>query len=151
LALGSEAHWAEGNTDAAQEWLSQAQALDPKDRFVLLQTARVAIHEGQTKSAIPALDTLLSSDPHDTESRHQLALCFRKLGMTERAEAESKRLEESQKVKRELSDLSDQAALEPTNADVRDRIALLFDKLGRPETAAIYRRAAEACRNMAKK
>jgi hypothetical protein len=94
------------------------------------------------------LEAVLSSDPHDTESRYQLALCFRKLGLTVRAQAEFKLYEESQSLKRQLADLSDEASGQPNNAEVRDRLALLFDKLGRPEIAATYRRAAEACRRV---
>lgn len=150
LALESEAQWALGNTMLAKEHLGTAERIEPKNRFLLLQKSRIAIHEGHTEAAIPALEKLLAADPHDTESRYQLAMCFRKLGMTDRSQAEFKLHDESQALKRQLADLSDEATKQPTNAEVRDRLALLFEKLGRPEIAATYRRAADACRRIQK-
>ena len=146
LALKSEALWAQGKREQADILLRDAARIEPRNRFVLLLHARIAIQDGRFEQALEPLKKHLEADPHDIESRHQLALCYQKLGRPERYEAEANRLKETKRIRRELSKLSDEAARQPRNAEVRDRIAILFRKLGRTELADIYQRAAEACR-----
>lgn len=149
LALLSEALWAQGESDEAAKMLHKAARIDPDDRFVLLQRARLAIYEGRIRSALVPLKKRLAADPHDLECRHQLALCYQKLGDSKRYEAESARFKESQRIRKELSRLSDEAIRNPRDAGVRDRIAELYTKLGRPKLAKVYQRAAAACRRRA--
>lgn len=145
-ALAGEAWWGLGQPERARRCLQRAAAQDPRSRFVRLLKARMAMEAGAFRQAAELLQAQLRDDPHDFECRYRLAQCYRKLPDPQRYEAEVTRMDEIRKLRLELSRLSDEAARRPEDAAIRDRIASLFEKLGRPQTAEVYRRAAEACR-----
>jgi len=148
LALASECHWALGREREAQRLLHLAQGRSPDERQVLLLSARMQMETGVPGAAIEPLAQHLERDPHDFECRYRLALLYQRLGRPQDFERESARMLASQRLRQELSDLSDQAVEQPRNAEVRERIAAICDQLDNPGLARFYRQAAQACRQV---
>ncbi|HEY2253727.1 MAG TPA: tetratricopeptide repeat protein [Planctomycetaceae bacterium] len=150
LALEAECRWNLGEQDQARELLDQASLIDAHEPRLLLVRSRVLFESGQAAGAVPLLEELLEKDPHDFESRYRLALAFRRLNETGRADEEMQRVRQSQALRRRLTDLSDQAVLRPRDAQVRDELADVCERLAKPELARLYRQAANACRRSGK-
>ena len=149
LALKSQCHWGLGEHARAREILKQAEELDPDERLVLLLKARIEIEADNPEAAIPPLTRRLEHDPHDFECRYRLALSYRSLGQFDRYETEIARMKESRQLRRQLTDLGQQAVSRPRDAEIRHRVAEICEKLGRPKLAETYRRAADSCRRAA--
>ncbi|MSR59481.1 MAG: tetratricopeptide repeat protein [Planctomycetaceae bacterium] len=148
LALAAECHWGLGREHQARSLLSRALELAPGERTALLLQARLETESGDAQTAIAPLLQQLQLDPHDYECRYRLALVYRRLNRTADYEAQLVQLENSKKLRIELSDLSERAVDQPRNPEVRDQIAVLYDRLGKPEVAEQFRRAARACRTV---
>lgn len=149
LALESECHWGLARLDRARQSLERARKLDAVERLVLLLTARIELETGNPAAAIAALKRHLERDPHDFEGRYRLALAYRQLGRLKEYEIEIARMQQSQRLRRQLSELSDLAVDRPRDADIRDQIAAVCETLGKDKLAAVYRRAANSCRRAA--
>ena len=117
-------------------------------RVAILLQVDLAIDKQQTQAVIAPLQKLLTSDPHDTACRYQLAQAWQRLGQPEKYKQEMARHDTSQKLKQELTEKNLEANRAPDNAEVRDRLAELCDSLGKPGLATMWRRAAAACRRL---
>jgi len=146
LALSGEAHWSLGRPKQARASLDRAISLEPENRFALLLTAQIEMQAGDAQKAISPLQKHLRSDPHDFEARYRLAMCYRSERQLKRYKEEMHRAEESRALRKRLSELSDQAVIQPGNAEVRAEIAAVCRQLGKTKLAELYQRAAEAYR-----
>ena len=117
-------------------------------RVAILLQVDLAIDKQQTQAVIAPLQKLLTSDPHDTACRYQLAQAWQRLGQPEKYKREMERHKHSQALKQELTEKNLEASRSPDNADVRDRLAELCTELGKPELATMWRQAAAACRRL---
>jgi tetratricopeptide (TPR) repeat protein len=97
------------------------------------------------EKAAPLLEEALRADPHDVASRYQLAQAYDRLDRPADAAAQRKRLERSQALLKELTELSREAADRPKDGAVRRRLAEVCRDLDRPALAEMWDRAAAAC------
>lgn len=146
LALRAECRWSLTDLDAARKLLDQAIKLDPRERAALLLTARIALDDGEPRHAVPPLQNLIDSDPHDYDARYQLSRAYQRLGEKEAAAAELEKMNESKALREKLGHLYDQAMSRAHDPEIRDEIADLCDALGKHDLARNWRRAAEQCR-----
>lgn len=149
LTLRAECHSGLGNAETAWKTIEEARRLKPDDLEVLRVLARLELDAGRPESAVTPLQRILDRDPHDYESRHELAQAFRLLGKTLEAETESHRAGETIELKRKLASLTIEAIQHPTDASLREQMAEICDVLGKRELAASWRKAAAACRFLA--
>jgi tetratricopeptide (TPR) repeat protein len=149
LALRSECYLGLGDLQQAAAALEEARNVDADHRAVLMLTAQLSSQSGRPADAIPPLQVILRSDPHDHLARYRLALAYQQLGRTEDYDREIARRNESQQLVQRLHDLNVQATRQPRNAEVREQIAAVCETLGKTELAASWRRAADACRQAA--
>jgi tetratricopeptide (TPR) repeat protein len=148
LALEAECQLGLSRTEAAWKSVELAQESDPEEPEMLRMLARLEIDAGRPNQAIEPLHKALAKNPHHQECRNLLAQALQQLGRGEEAEAERSRLAKTLKLQQRLSDLSKQALVNHRDASVREQLAELYEELGKPETAAIWRKAAAACRQM---
>ncbi len=148
LALKADCHRGLGNDEQARQLLDKALEADPLQRVAILLQVDLAIDKQQTQAVIAPLQKLLTSDPHDTACRYQLAQAWQRLGQPEKYKREMERHKHSQALKQELTEKNLEANRSPDNADVRDRLAELCTELGKPELATMWRQAAAACRRL---
>jgi len=147
LVLQAECRWDLGEREEGRRLLTRAKEMKPDLRAVLLLEARMASDTDRPAEAVAPLVRSLELDRHDPEARYQLAMTYRRLGRTEDFERELARKEESQELRDRLTQLNLKAMDEPRNAEVRDGLAEVCERLGKPELAAMWRAAAEACRD----
>lgn len=132
----------------------QAEAVSTLDRAAALgplsprgQRVRALLHAdaGEFAAAASLLEKALRQDAHDCPCRYQLAQAYEHLGRRSDAAEQLRRLDQSQRLFRELSDLNQEAISKPTDVAVRRRLADVCVKLGKPELAEMWLRAAAAC------
>jgi tetratricopeptide (TPR) repeat protein len=146
LGLKAECEWNMSEMDEAVRLLEHARSLDPDERVVLYLTGRFALEEGRAAEAIESFRLLLERDPHDVQTRYQLAQAYRKLGDSAAVAAELERMNESKALSEKLGPMFEQAILRPNDAEIRDELATLCQKLGKRELARVWKRAAAQLR-----
>ena len=146
LALQAECAGSLGRAAEAWKLLADAQALDPDQRDTLLLDGRMQLDAGRPEKAVRPLRRAVELDPHDHESRYQLAQALGKLGKRAEADAELERVNESSALKTKLAKLNQDAIDHPRDAAVREQIAELCEQMGKSKLAATWKRAAAACR-----
>lgn len=151
LAIRAECLWNLGEREEARDAVERAKHVGPADSSLLLVEARMARESGEAAAAIPLLEGILQEDPHDAAARYQLALAYRDGADEQRYEQEIAKYQRSIKLRLKLSELHVEAIEDPNDAELRDEIAGLCTELGKDELAAVWRRAAEACRRAAQR
>jgi tetratricopeptide (TPR) repeat protein len=146
VGLKADCQWNMAEMDEAIRLLEHARSLDPDERVVLYLTGRLALEEGRAAEAIEPFRLLLERDPHDVQTRYQLAQAYRKLGDSTAAAAELERMNESKALTEKLGPMFEQAILRPNDAEIRDELAVLCQKLGKRELARVWQRAAAQLR-----
>ena len=119
-------------------------AESPSPRALRLR-AKIYADTGDFKAAVPLLVKALQVDPHEPESRYQLAVAYEFLGQRKEAAEERRLLDETQKLLSTLSELSREADRKPTDVEVRRRLAEVCEKLGKFDLEMTWRKAAESC------
>lgn len=148
LVLMAECHLALNGQVRAGQLLEEARSVDPSDHAVLLLSARMSLDAQKPEAASEFLRQALIQDPHDCQTRYQLALSHRDQGLLgEYAEAMS-RLEMSRKLHDQYAELGRQARQRPSDSHVRDELCEVAQKLGKPEIARLWKRAADALRRI---
>ena len=102
--------------------------------------------EGTDETVIAPLRRILQQAPHGFQARYQLAQVYRRLGRVDESKAEIRTMQESKKLRRQLTDLNEEAITNPRDAGVRDQLAEVCRKLGKERLAEMWARAADACR-----
>ncbi len=146
LALQGECDRGMGRQDEARQHVEEALQKEPRDREALGLSGRLYIDAGKPELAVAPLQQVLEQDPHDFETRYQLAQALREMGQAEAADEQMKLSEKTIELRTELAQLTDLAIQKTGDADVRDRMAEVCDALGKHELAATWRKAAANCR-----
>lgn len=145
--IAAHVAWSEGKADQALEHLRAARQLGRNEPRVDLLEAEILVASQDLGGAIRVLRDALQYHPHDAELRYRLALTLRDSGQNEEAEAEFRRWREDYHLASELQRLNLVAIQNPHDAQVREQLAVVCEKLGKRELAAMWRRAAAACRS----
>lgn len=148
LALRANCLWSLGQHKEAREVLDRALAFSAQERTALSLAARIHMESRHPERAIEPLEAALALDPHDIESRYQLALAYRKLGNVEAAEAELAKMQESQALRGKYEELYLKAMSDPYDAEIRQELAGLCRELGQNSLADNWAQAAGVSRRL---
>jgi tetratricopeptide (TPR) repeat protein len=77
---------ADGDYEGALASLRRVAAMYPRDRVVLNQIGRILFLKREFRSAIAALERVLEVDAEDLQAHYTLLLCYRGLGVKDKAE-----------------------------------------------------------------
>ncbi|MFM8580784.1 MAG: tetratricopeptide repeat protein, partial [Planctomycetaceae bacterium] len=146
LVMRAECEWSTGELDRARELLARAEELQPRNSTGRILRARMLLDEGQREEAIALYREILEREPHDFQTRYQLALAYQANGDTEAYERELSHYQESEKKRAELFEMYRVAMKDPADAQIRDRIAAICQELGQDSLAETWRAAAENAR-----
>jgi tetratricopeptide (TPR) repeat protein len=149
LVMRSECLWSMGELDESRKLLAQAEQERPDSVRVRLLRARMQLDEGDRQGAIAIYEELLAKEPHDFQTRYQLALAYQAAGETEAYERELARYRESEVKRSELFDMYRAAMQRPADFEIRERLAALCDELGQRALAETWRKAALSARELA--
>lgn len=149
LVMRSECLWSMGELDQAKQLLARAEADRPDSVRVRLLRARMLLDEGDRQGAITIYEELLAREPHDFQTRYQLALAYQAAGDNDAYERELARYRESEVKRSELFDMYREAMQRPADFEIRDRLATLCEELGQRELAETWRKAAQSARELA--
>lgn len=144
--LAGQAAWSMGQTDEARQFLSQAYGLDANERRLFLLDAQMRTAAGDIPAALTVLRKGAVQHPHDAETRYRLALALRELGFDEESETEMAHWRKAKDLATKLTELNVKAVHDPRDPVVREELAEICTILGKDEMAAMWRRAAAACR-----
>ncbi len=151
LSQQGQCHRVLGNGELARTCLDRARAVGANHVAVLRLNADLAADEKRPREAAELYEQVLVQDPHNVESRYQLALARRELGDTLRYEAEMEAVAHSRQLLEHLTALSAKAMKQPREAKVLTEIADVCDQLGKHDLAKSWRLAAEAVRPQSKR
>lgn len=146
LALSGECAWCTGRTEEALAYVSEAKQHDTSHRRLLLLEAEMQTAAGDLAAALAILRGAIEKHPHDAETRYRYALALKESGFAREAEDEMVRWNHAKELAVKLTELNFKALGDPHDAAVRDKLAEVCQSLGKVELAAMWRRAAEACR-----
>ena len=146
LALSGQCAWSLGHVDEALAQVSQARQFDSNDRRLLLLEAEMKSAAGDLPGALEILRRALEKHAHDAETRYRYALALKESGFAREAEEEMVRWNQAKELAVKLTELNFKALGDPHDASVRDKLAEVCQSLGKDELAAMWRRAADACR-----
>jgi tetratricopeptide (TPR) repeat protein len=149
LVMRSECLWSMGELEESRKLLTQAEQERPDSVRVRLLRARMLLDEGDRQGAIAIYEELLAKEPHDFQTRYQLALAYQAAGETEAYERELARYRESEVKRGELFDMYREAMQRPADFEIRERLASLCEELGQRELAETWRKAALSARELA--
>jgi len=144
--IAAQCAWSRGDAAEARQQLQAARRIGNHESRVDLLEAEILTAEQDLPGAVRVLQAALQRHPRDAELRYRLALTLRDSGLTQEADREFARWREDNHLASELQRLNLEAIKNPHDADVRDQLASLCDQLGKAELAAMWRRAAAACR-----
>lgn len=146
LALSGQCAWSLGRVDEALAHVSEARQFDSNDRRLLLLEAEMKTAAGDLPGALDILRGALEKHAHDAETRYRYALALKESGFAREAEEEMVRWNQAKDLAVKLTELNFKALGDPYDASVRDKLAEVCQTLGKDELAAMWRRAADACR-----
>ncbi|GIX04335.1 MAG: hypothetical protein KatS3mg114_0204 [Planctomycetaceae bacterium] len=139
--------WNRGDTAAALDWVRRARQQDANLHQVDLLEAEILSACGEDERAIEVLQQALQRFPREPSLRYRLALTLKQTGQAEEAEHEMARWKRDQELVRELQRLNMEAIQRPRDAEVREQLAEVCRQLDKLELAAMWQRAAAACRH----
>jgi len=146
LVMRAECQWSTGELDLARQLLARAEELQPGNSAGRILRARMLLDDGQREEAIALYREILEREPHDFQTRYQLALAYQADGDTEAYERELEHYQQSEKKRAELFDMYRLAMKDPADAEIRDRISRLCEELGQQALAETWRTAARNAR-----
>jgi len=149
LVMRSECLWSMGELEESQKLLVEAETLKPDSVQVRLLRARMLLDDGKRDEAIAIYENLLEKEPHDFQTRYQLALAYQSAGNAEAYERELARYRESESKRSELFDMYREAMQRPADFEIRERLAALSEELGQHELSETWRKAARSARELA--
>jgi tetratricopeptide (TPR) repeat protein len=123
-----------------------AKEIDPKARIRLLtEDGWLRAESGDDDGAVKSFAAVVAADEHNLGARLQLSLALRRLGQSDRADAEEAKFKASEEGVKGLSELNKQAGDRPWDAALRRELANAYRKMNLPAMADFWLRAAEAC------
>lgn len=146
LALNGECQWALQNETGAFDSLAEALTLQADHPAALLNQGRFLLQAGRAEEAVPLLERVARQDRFEFEPQHQLAMAYRAAGRTDDYERQLKVQEDSRQKRLEMSRLNTEATQRPFDPQPRLQLAALCRSIGKHDLAAMWDRAAEACR-----
>ena len=144
LTIRAQCQLKDGQPEAARALLEQALKADSDFLPALLLGGTLWLDAGQADRAAQILKHAAARHPHDFTVRQKLAQAYHRLGKKELAEQEVARAEAEKKLRREFTDLHEQAATNPRDAALRFRLGQTASALDEPELARMWFRAALA-------
>lgn len=142
LAIRAECYFAEGESDKAAEAVRGALAQAPSFQPALLLQIDLALDQGRTDEALDFAQRAVAAYPTDSLSRQRLGQVYQRLGKSEEAEAELKKMDELKELRLWFTELHERAAEKPYDADVRYELGQVAEQLTWGELAADWYNAA---------
>lgn len=144
LALLGECHWNLGNPKKSQDLVAQSLSLSPTNRRAMLLSARWAVESGAEQTALPFLNSLLDSEPHDVEARYLLIRVYQSLQQLAEAQQTQVEFDRSKALHDEFQKLERRVIATPNDVEARQKMAELAGQLGKTTVADFWRRSVSA-------
>lgn len=141
LALRAECEDALGNKTAASALLAAALQRDEREPAALMLQGTIALNNGQPQQAAAAFQQVVGLNPMDFTARFKLSQAYAQQGDQERAAAELTAMNEIKEIRREATEMYQQALRDPRDAESRFRLGVLSEKLRRPDLARMWYQA----------
>jgi tetratricopeptide (TPR) repeat protein len=138
LTSESEALQGLRRQEEAYERVREAIELDPAYFPARLQQGSLLLFDQRVAEAATSLEEAVRLSPHSSRAHFQLSQAYQRLGKTEEAAEQVKRMQQCQALEIEFSELHGKASERPADADLRFRIGQLAQKLGKPELARMW-------------
>lgn len=142
LALRAECEYAQGQIAPARELLNTALKQNPNDEASLLLQGTLALNEGNPTAAVAAFEQAVKQTPADFTARFKLSQAYAQAGNEQQAARQLETMNEIKEIRREATQVYQQALREPRDADARFRLGVLSEKLNRPDLARMWYQAA---------
>jgi tetratricopeptide (TPR) repeat protein len=146
IALRARCLWNLNRTEEARELLREAPSEENQDRLMCLMQLQIKMDDRDWEQAVIAANNYLEQDPFDAEIRYQLAQAYARLNRQQDFEREIAVYQKNTEASRRLTELNVKAVQDSRDPIVRDQLAELCDSLGKKELAAMWREAAQNCR-----
>lgn len=144
--LKAQAHLGLGETEAAERCLEVAYPQCRNEPLFLLQRARTKIARGDWEAAAVDADHARRLDPYNPEILYVLATAKQYLNLNDESQKLMKESLALRDLVARLSQLSREAEQNGSDPLVRDELSRISAQLGKKELAAMWARAADACR-----
>lgn len=142
----AECLWNLGRFHEAGEVLDRSTLLGDRSPELFLVRSNLAEESYGAEAAEAILSHAVKEFPFHAALLHARRQILQKLGRTEEANASMQLFLQVQARVKLLNDLSARAEGAPTDPGIRDQLAEVCESLGKSELAAMWRKAAEACR-----
>lgn len=146
LALDAECRLNLRDESGARLQLEEALRRDPKLSYALRLLGRLELDAGHPGAALDPLHKVVELERSDHESWHQLSQALRLTGKVSEANEVAKQAARIVEVNHQLATLLRESFDLPNDPEIRDRMANLCDELGKPALSAMWRKAADICR-----
>jgi tetratricopeptide (TPR) repeat protein len=127
----------------AEQCLRRSLQIEPQGISVRERLGRLLVEERRATEAIPLLEEVLNTDPHDAAAALALARGYRIAGRLSEANAMGARIDAIARYATAARGLEDEIKLDPQNASLYIKLANLYASGGEPDKAARYRQAAD--------
>jgi tetratricopeptide (TPR) repeat protein len=144
LTLRAECLFALGKKAQARDLVRQALEAHPGFARLLRLRARQHLEAKEYRAAAALLEKAVRADPNDLAARALLAQAYTGLGRPADAREQQRLIKRTQGYYDELTRLTRQLLVRPTDPGLHRRMADLYQLLNKPELAAQSRRLADA-------
>ena len=142
LTVRAECHFAEGQFDEADEEVRSAREQAPNYLPALLLSADLALDQQRVEEALDVAERAVAVYPKDSSARQRLGLVYQRLGRSQEAAAELRKMEMLRELRLRFSDLHARAGENPADADVRYELGRVAHELALDELALEWFNAA---------
>jgi Flp pilus assembly protein TadD len=130
----------QGDEAAAIGYLDRALAIAPKDPSALKERAGIDQRRGDYPAALERLNQARTADPYDTEVLYARSLVLARLGRSDEAKADQRRMNQIKEDQARLLKIRDGLVEDPNNLGLRYEIAKWMFEHGREEEGVRWAR-----------
>lgn len=145
-AVRAECLWGLNRRKELEALLDRTLVRHPRQWQLLLLRGRLHLEARRPVEAVESLERAAEAAPREYDCRYHLALAYTAAGRPAEAVEQQKRAAALKGNLDRLTELTKEAMRRPGDAAVRRELARVCDEMQKDKLAAMWRRAAEACR-----
>ncbi len=144
LWLQAVCHHAQQDTQTAHRLIKKSLKLNPEHLGAQQLQAIMALEADDVPRAVSVLEQALQQHPKEFELHYHLARAYQRLGQQAKAENHQQKMEQLRTLRKQFTQLHEQAMREPNNAELRYQLGLAAMQLDRNDLAQDWFTAAVA-------